>query len=260
MTTPFCMTCGQPLVPGAQFCASCGSPVAGAPPTTVAAPPGPSFSPPSAPAGFAPPPGGPPLSSVLGVQTGTHFLLQHLLVGPRNSYRVMDAEKRHLFTVGENVREEMAAAWSNFTRPAQPGEPRFQVVWGGASHPRMSYWWIEDNSGNIRGTLTLEVNPPRAVCTLADAGGTSVFVVNVTRGPFSISASASLPDGRPMLQSEAHFIHHNFAVQNTSGLEVAKIHEAWASMRDTYTLDLVGNVDPLYAMVFAILINHYKGK
>jgi hypothetical protein len=281
MTAQFCMGCGQPLTSGAQFCSSCGTPVQQVSPSAAATPPpsgavpaaapgafDPGPSPPQAAAGLAPvsgpgpappTPSGPPLSTQLGVQGTSQFLLQHLLIGPKHSYRVMDPEKRHLFTIGENMREEVQVGWQNLLGHAPGGEPGM-VNWGGVAHPMMSYWVLNDVAGNLRGTLTLQVNQGAAMCTLADAAGLPSLIVNVTHGALSITADATTSGGQPMLEARGNLMHHNFSIHDASGTEVAKIHEAWASMRDTYHLELVANVDPLSAIVFAILIDHYKGK
>jgi uncharacterized protein YxjI len=217
---------------------------------------------PMAPPGFAPTLSSPPLSAVLGVQGGTKFLLQHLLIGPKHSYRVMDLEKRHLFTLGENVREErqVGSVVGGLLGHALGGRMSETVSWGGVAHPGMSYWVLDDNAGNMRGTLTLQVERHGATSTLADGAGNPSLVVNVTRGAMSLDAKAVPADGSPMLEVKGHTMGHTFEIHDASGAEVAKIHEAWASMRDTYHLELKGNVDPLSAIVFAIVIDHYKGK
>jgi hypothetical protein len=213
------------------------------------------MAPPGAPAA----PSGPPISAQLGLQNVNRFLLQHLLIGPKHSYRVMDLEKRHLFTVGENVREERQVGWQQLLGHV-PGGPVPMVNFGGVDHPGTSYWVLDDMAGNIHGALTLQLNGRTAMCTLADASGVPTLMVNVTHHPLKIEANATSSDGRPMLEARGNLMHHNFSVHDATGAEVAKIHEAWASVRDTYNLDLVGSVDPLSAIVFAILIDHYKGK
>jgi uncharacterized protein YxjI len=259
MAAAFCMKCGAAVPPEAQFCAACGAPVTtpqGAPPAPL-----PSDPPPPPPAAAAPnsvP--SPPLAQVLGVQGARKFLLQHLLVGARHSYRVMDHEKRHLFSVGENVREERQALWNNFVHPAQPGQPAVQFHWGAGLQVPPSFWGIEDAAGNLRGRLSLQAENGRMVATLADATGNAQMAVNVVRGMASLTAQAAGPDGRPTLEARGNLMHHNFAIHDAGGAEVAKIHESYVSARDTYNLDLVGNVDPVSATVFAILIDHFKGK
>ena len=73
-----------------------------------------------------------------------------------------------------------------------------------------------------------------------------------------MTATAVAPDGRPLLEAKGHLISHNFSLHDGSGAEVAKVHEAWASVRDTYNLDVSAKVDPLAPLIFAILIDREK--
>jgi hypothetical protein len=216
------------------------------------------------PRAVAPPPGtaapAAPLSTLLGVQSSRKFLLQHLLVGPRHSYRVLDPEGRHLFTVGENVRAEREAWWESYARPGDTRPHGIVVTFGGTTHPRMSYWVVDDFAGNVRGTLALAVRGGTATATLADAAGSPLLVVHVTRGMASITAVAVSPDGRQRLEARGNLFQYTFSIQDALGTEVARVHQALASVRDTYHLDLLGSIDPVDPLVFAILIDHYKGK
>lgn len=251
MATGFCPKCGSPLSPGAQFCSNCGSPL----PTASDAEATSSIAEP-----FSPPPAERPLAVLLGVQNTRRFLLQHLLIGPKHSYRVMNVENVRLFTVGENLAAERQARWDNFVHPARPGEPRFKVTWGAASvPPQVDYWGLEDFAGNLRGALSLEIRRGQGTATLTDAAGATVLTVAVTRHPTSITAEASDATGRPILEARGDLFHLHFSIHDVSGAEVARVHEAAASLRDTYTLDLVGNVDAVHAAVFTILVDHYKG-
>jgi hypothetical protein len=214
---------------------------------------------PSLPATAATAPAAVPLSEQLGVQGTRNFLLQHVLIGARHSYRVMDAQNRHLFSVGENLREERAQFWQSLVSPVAPMAHGLQVNWGGPP-PAPSYWVIDDASGNARGALALQVHRGGAVATLSDLAGSPAFVVQVNRGIASITASGAGPGGQGLLEARGNLFHHNFSLHDGAGAEVAKIHEAFVSVRDTYHLDLVGRADPVSALVFAILIDHYKGK
>jgi uncharacterized protein YxjI len=294
MASTFCMSCGASLPAGAQFCAGCGTAVAGAPaaanapastvatnaPAAPMAPTGPSapaaMSGPAPPSGpVTPPPPGPPLSALLGAQNARKFMVQHLLVGPSHSYRVMDHEKHHLFSLGENVREEERANWSSIMNrnpaprlPPPTGRPgtteshlSVQSGWGhtgtGTAH---SFWALEDARGSVKGSLALGIATGQTMATLADGNGAVQLLVHVHRGPMSIDAQATTADGRPLLEAKGSLMHHNFELRDGSGAEVAKVHESYISARDTYDVDVVGSADPVHAVVMAILIDHLKGK
>ena len=261
MATGFCPRCGNPLPPNAEFCPKCG----GALPASGSAP-GPGLPPPPA-AGFPPPGSGAapgserPLAELLGVQSTRAFLLQHVLIGPKHSYRVMSPAKVHLFSVGENVHEERQALWNSFVHPTRPGDPRFQVEWGaGAGRGVMSYWGLEDFAGNLRGSLALATHRGGGTATLTNAGGESLLRVEVTRGMASITANATDADGRPVLATHSKEFHRNFPITDPAGAVVANIHEPLASVRDTFALDIVGAADPVHVTVLAILIDHFQGK
>jgi len=246
MSATFCMKCGKPLPDGAQFCLGCGTPVVGAAPSAAPSQETP-FPPP-------PPPPGPPLAEVLGLQGGRSFLLQHQLTGFGRNYRVLNAEKRHLFTVKENLGQEIS---SNFMGGMLGNQG--SGLGSTAFVQRTLAWTVHDGAGNLRGNIAFQISGYHATSTLTDAAGTPLLVVNVERGLVGgMTATAALPDGRPMFQTKGNLIHHNFSILDPAGREVAKIHEAWASVRDTYSLDLVAPVEPLAPLIFAILIDREK--
>jgi zinc-ribbon domain len=260
MAAAYCVQCGRPLAPDAQFCASCGTPVptassgsgADAPTLDMGATGGSTASPSAPPAGL-------PLATLLGVQGARSFLVQHLLIGPRHSYRVLDPKKRHLFTIGEDVRQERREMWNNLFHPAS-GQSGFRVAWGYNSRAELGYWVLEDFAGNARGALELQGTAAEAGATLVDATGTPVAAFRVGRGLTSLEATATTPDGQPILEARGKTFHRNYSLHTATGIEVARIHEPMASVRDTYAVDLVGPVDPVNAIVFAVLVDHFKGR
>lgn len=274
MAAQFCMACGKPLPPDAQFCFSCGAAVGTAAPNAAGTSSGPGPGGPSptgatsAPPPPPPPPPGAPgvagpdattarlaLGSALGLQGGRTFLLQHQLVSGGRNYRVLDHEKRHLFTVRENYLQDVR---SNFLGGMVQQNTGFGIGRLGMGTRNLS-WAVLDSGGNPRGSITIQMSGYSAASTLSDATGVPLLNVTVSRGVVGkLTATASSPDGRPMFQTEGNQIRHNFSIHDPTGKEVAKIHEAWASVRDTYGLDLVGNADPLCALVFAILIDREK--
>ncbi len=257
-----CAKCGQPLPAGAGFCTNCGTPVAA--PLSSDAPPVPPLDL-GATGGPAdpPPPTGPPLAAVLGLEGSRKFLLQHLLVGARHSYRILDGEKRPICSFGENVRAEREALVQQIFHPAPNASSgsRVQVHWGTSGFSETWFWLVEDAGGNIRGTITLQQSGPRGRATVVDPTGAPVLAVQTHRSGFeTLEASASAPDGRPTLEARGKLLHHEFGIFAPGGAEVAKVHEAWASVRDTYAVDLLGPTDPLAVLVLAVLIDHFKGR
>lgn len=264
MAARFCMSCGSQMPAEAKFCASCGTPTSSGSPAQGAVPSAPPAAPPAAPAPLPPPPpsapapaAGPNLNVLLGLSGGRNFLLQHRLFSGGRSYRVLNHEKRHLFTVKENVRQELV---SNLLRPAaqQGSGMHFQM---GFVQPRPTTfaWTVDDASDVMVGTITIEMAGNGATSTMTDNVGNPVIAVQVNKGMMGgLTATAAFPNGQAMFQAHGNLLRHNFSIKDPQGGEVAKVHEAWVSIRDTYNLDLVGNVDPLCPIIFAILIDREK--
>jgi hypothetical protein len=264
MASGFCTGCGKPLVAGAQLCAACGAPVAGGPQAVTSdTPTGASNAPGTPnPSGASPGevgapavPSGPPLGSVLGLEGTRSFLLQHQMLSGGRSYRVLDREKRHLFTVQEDVRNELMANFLRRVPGAGGGLGLGRLVPGS----RTFAWMVLDPSGTAQAAISIQMSGNSAVSTLTDASGAPILAVEVQRSFVGgMTATAAHPDGRPLLSAQGNLIRHNFSIKDPQGAEVAKIHEAWASLRDSYNLELVGNTDPLVPLIFAILIDREK--
>jgi uncharacterized protein YxjI len=270
MSAQFCMKCGKPLQPSAAFCAGCGNPVGGPPGAAPGGAPAAATAPGAAPAAVAapalvdaasaapsatPPPvsDGSALRAALGLQGGQKFLLQHEMLSGGRNYRVMNHEKRHLFTVREG---RVQALTTDLLGGMRMREGLTLNVGG---RPLSYSWTVADAPGNPQGAIAIEVQGNTAVSTLSDATGAPVLSIRVQRGMMGgLTATAASSDGRTLLEAKGNLLHHNFSIHDASGAEVAKIHEAWASVRDTYNLDLTGNTDPLFPLIFAILIDREK--
>lgn len=273
MAAAFCMSCGKPLTAGAAFCMSCGTPVANAAPAAGGAPtaPGTPMAPPSAappgppppmapPAGSVPPPpaGGPSLSALLGLEGKRQFIVQHQVLSLGHSYRVMDHEKRHLFAVKGDVAQQAESHVMGSLMERATGSSYLGRI--GERSTNITYTLV-DARETIIGSFTKQGGANESVFTLTDLQGRPWVSVTLNRGGFGgITATAVYPDGRPMMQTHGNLMRHDFRIRDPSGAELAKVHEAWAAVRDTYNIDIEGNLDPLYPLVFAILIDYEKVK
>ncbi len=178
------------------------------------------------------------------------------MLSGHTNYRVLDPEKRLLFTVRESLSEDFSESFFGGLRLA-------------FGRTLTYHWVVADAAGNARGLITIEVSEAVGeVSTLYDWTGAPLLAVTLAqnvRGGAHIAivtqgftATATLPDGRGGLEAKGNLIRHNFSINNSRGEEVAKIHEAWASVRNTFNLDLVGDADPLFPLIFAILIDRGK--
>jgi uncharacterized protein YxjI len=170
----------------------------------------------------------------------------------------MDHEKHHLFTiqgdVGQNFQANMIANFvSNETRNSYEAKIAARSV-------DMTYTLV-DAQGVPLGTFNKRGGPNNSMFTLTDGQGQPRVTVALERGMMGgITATAMYPDGRPMMQTHGNLMRHDFMIKDPNGRDLAKVHEAWASVRDTYNLDLLGDIDPLFPLAFAVLIDYEKVK
>jgi hypothetical protein len=245
MAAKYCATCGQLLPVGATGCTSCGTPAAPVSPTLDLA--GPVLASPSS--------GGPPLESILGLGGHRYCLLQHELATLGHTYRVMDREKNHLFTIHEGARREEGRHFEVAGEGSQPGFHRMTVSPGESS----AQWAVVDSGSNVRGSISVQIRGNHAMSSLTDEAGNAVVFVDIEKSGFDkLTAHALYPDGRPMFEGRGTMFGHNFSIHAPTGEELAKTHEAWGSVHDTYVLEILGQVDHLSPLVFAILIDSEK--
>ena len=264
MPPSFCMKCGNAVPDGAAFCASCGSPVAGAGASPGPSPSGPvpdgPISGPAAPplAAGTGPPGvpavtpipiapAPPLSGTLGLEGIRKFVLQHESVVGSRVYTVHTHEKRPLFRLREDRGQELQAL-------AQGGAAAALLNWGTPT----KVWVLVDSTGASQGRIAVRESPSNVQSMVLDSHGVPLLQVAVERRLGGLQAQAASADGRSTLTAKGNLLGHNFSLHDGSGAEVAKIHEAWASMHDAYGLELTGGVDPVSAVIVAVLIDRER--
>jgi len=168
----------------------------------------------------------------------------------------MDPEKRHLFTVQGNAGQNLS------------GNALGRMVGGSDSYlgrlaarsTNMTYTLVDANGTGV-GSILKEGGANQSTFTLVDSAGQRLFVITLQRGVMGgITATAVGPDGTPMLQTSGNLIRHNFLIKDPAGKELAKVHEAWVAVRDTYNVDMMASIDPVYPLVFTILIDFEKVK
>jgi hypothetical protein len=178
------------------------------------------------------------------------------MISMGHSYRVMDSEKRHLFTVRGDAAQNVSG---NMLGGLMGGSDSYLGRLAARS-TNMTYSLV-NSSGAAIGSILKEGGANQSTFTLVDSSGQRLFAIMLQRGVMGgITASAMGPDGRPLLQTSGNLMRHNFEIKDPAGTELAKVHEAWVAVRDTYNVDMTGNIDPLYPLVFSILIDFEKVK
>jgi len=196
------------------------------------------------------------LGAALGLAGRRSFLVQHQVLSLGHSYRVMDPEKNPLFTVQGNASQNLKA---NLLGSLAGGSDSYFGRMEARSG-EMSYA-LSNAQGQVLGTIRKQGGANRSTFTMADASGQPWVVVSLERGLMGgITATAVGGDGRPILQTSGSLLGHTFAIQDPQGGDQAKVHEAWVAVRDTYGIDIVGNIDPIYPLLFSIIIDFEKVK
>ena len=196
------------------------------------------------------------LGELLGLRGRANFLVQHEVLSLGHSYRVMDPGKNSLFTVRGDAGQNLGG---NALGSLMGGSGSYLGRMAARS-VSMTYSLI-NAQGAVLGSIQKEGGANRSQFTLVDSVGQPQVVIILERGLVGgITATATSPDGRAMLQTGGNLVRHNFIIKDPGGRELAKVHEAWVAVRDTYSVDMIGNIDPLYPLVFTILIDFEKAK
>lgn len=189
-----------------------------------------------------------PLTQMLRLQGEQKFIVHHEVLSLGHSYKVTDFHKRHLFTIRGNRMMNIEA------HEAAKGT----MGTYGAREYNMSYELV-DAAGQVCAQLMKQGAPNLSTFTLADQSGAAQVQIQLKRGLLnSIEASAMWPTGQPMLSTHGSLLRHNFMIKDAGGQDVARVHEDWVAVGDTYGIELTGPADPIYPLVFAIAIDYEK--
>jgi len=243
----FCGSCGRPLVPDAWFCAACGAPVArdGNP----------------VPASESSTPVG---GSVARLDLGgrTSFVVQHEAFSDRWNYRVLGSDGALLFSVRGNPVQDVVETMGAFRgNPAPPGGeptwlreiPPVTVNWDILTPSAVPWGKIVARYAPVKQRLGYRMQP---TFTVFDSDSRALLSVQQDpSGLAEVGATARFPDGRVMFTGRGSVFRFSFSLRSPEGEVVGRVHEAKLSLRDSYSLDLVGNVEPLAAVLFVIILD-----
>jgi uncharacterized protein YxjI len=91
---------------------------------------------------------------------------------------------------------------------------------------------------------------------VVDAQSTKLLSVSALLKPLGkIEATATSPEGQVLFSAHGNLLRHDFSMRDPSGAEVARVHESWLALRDSYALELVGDVEPMAPILFAVLLD-----
>lgn len=196
--------------------------------------------------------GGATLSQALGL-TARNYLVQHKVLSLGHSYRVMDANKTELFHVQGDAGQNLTGSLLGSAVGGYLGRMVARSV-------DMTYG-IVATSGVRWGTLKKTGGANQSTFTLVDNANQPWVIIQLQRSLIGgIQATAVWPNGQPMMHTKGNLLRHNFFIKDPAGNDLAKVHEQWIALRDTYNVDVLGNIDPLYPLVYSIAIDYEKVK
>jgi hypothetical protein len=197
----------------------------------------------------------PTLSDALGLPPVRSFLVQHLAAASGSSYRVMDGNRRLLVTVQANEAPAAADAATVGT-PTGPGNLGREPP-----HPADLTFAIVDPHGAPLASILKRSAGNNFQYALLDAGGRTWLSVHITRGLLGgLEATAHTPEGRVLMTTSGSLLRHGFAIRTSGGQDLAKVHEEAGPLREAYSIDLVGSIDPLYPLVYSVCIDLERGR
>ncbi|MDE1820114.1 MAG: hypothetical protein KGI98_04580 [Euryarchaeota archaeon] len=196
----------------------------------------------------------PTLSQMLGLHGQQNFLVQHQMLSLGHSYRVMDSNKSTLFMVQGDAGQNIGG---NLLGSAMGGGYLGRMA---TRSVNMTYA-LNNGSGQRCATLKKEGGSNSSTFTLVDNAGAPHVLITLNRGLMAgMQASAVYPNGQPLLSTSGNLMRHNFFIKNAQGQDCAKVHEAWVAIRDTYNIDMLAPIDPIFPLVFAVAIDYEKVK
>lgn len=215
------------------------------------APPLPSTLPPPVPTPPAPGAGA-SLTERLGLAGRSRVVVQRLFLESASlSCVVRNDQKETLFTVRLDVAETVGTMIGDLRARRRLMGTRIYRFLDSAGAVVATLSEVPESAHLARSTQSLR---------LTDGSGTPWFDFALERSAFlgRFTATGSTPDGRPVLRVQASTNHHNFEITDPSGGTVAKVHESWLAVRDTYAIEIVGPIEPLGPIVFGIWLDFAK--
>ena len=177
----------------------------------------------------------------------TKFLLRQRMMSVGATYDILDENKNPLFMIKQDTGNAVGAALVG-------------AALGSFAKRRMKRnYAINTVDGRYVGTIAKGTGAYKTAYTITMAGGQMVGYINVKRG-FIGGLKASLLDaqGKPMISTKGNLIRRKYMMKDASGAECARITAKMLQIRDTYSVELKGNMHPIYPLTFAVIIDFEK--
>jgi uncharacterized protein YxjI len=183
------------------------------------------------------------------------FIIRQKALAIGDTYTVMDENKADLFIIKQAGKEAVKAALVGAALGAIAGD-----AIGGIGKRRMERNFdIMTLDGRWVGRIYKGKGAYKSPFDVTLSNGQLVAKI-ATKRSFIGGLKASLLDGngQPMISTKGNLIRRKYMMKDNGGNEIARVTAKLLQIRDTYTVELKGNMHPIYPLAFAIIIDFEK--
>ncbi len=177
----------------------------------------------------------------------TNFLLRQRALAIGATYDVLDENKNALFKIKQDAGQAVGTALVG-------------AVAGGLvkRYMKRSYKILTADDRTV-GQISKGSGAFKTAYTITLSDGRMVGYINVKRSLIG-GLKASLLDqaGKPMISTKGNLIRRKYAMKDPAGSEIARVTAKMLQIRDTYKVELKGNMHPIYPLTFAVIIDFEK--
>lgn len=187
------------------------------------------------------------MGTALGIARTRGFVVKREARTGPGRFLVMDAADGPLFTLVNEAPRPAATFWMGRRPPRRPAG--FGV---GQAQP----WGLVDLQGASQGTLVVERSGVSLHATLVDPSNAPVLTVLVQAEGFGgYAATMALPSGTVLLTASGKLYHGEQAIVGPAGTMAARMHRPTLSVGETFSVDLLGDAEPLGPLLLAFLLD-----
>ena len=168
-----------------------------------------------------------PMTSTASVLSGNEYIIEQKIVAIRKTFGITDRDGKRLAYVKKKI-----VNWSPQLWFETPDGTRF---------------------GEIRGKL-LTIRP---TFEIYDTQGLVAVVKKKILKLVGSEWWLENSSGKEIARIKGNITKHNFTVHSPSGLEIAHVHKKWASVRDSYAIEiLTQDLTPYIVIAYVIAMNN----
>lgn len=175
------------------------------------------------------------------------FLLRQRALAIGATYDVLDENKNALFKIKQSAGEAVGTALVGAVagRLAKRYMKRNYDI---LTADDRGVGKIAKGSGAFKTGYTITLND-----------GRTIGVINVKRSLIGgLKASLLDMNGQPMISTKGNLIRRKYMMKDNGGNEIARVTAKMLQIRDTYSVELKGQMHPIYPLTFAVIIDFEK--